>query len=340
MVGVSGKRRPVRRLQSKYSRTGGRRLENPSPRREPVARRGQGQDQPMSRGEKRRLWQMAISAIILVLVVAVKLAFPNVADRYRQQVLHLLGEDTDFVEAFASVGRAVSPDGKLSDPSGTVPFEALLSEADHILVEADGSARRPLKAHRSTVSPDGKLSDAVGGVYTAVFGPEEVPEKPKSDPDQTASVPEGQVIYTPENTPDIACMTQQMLGFDYGSPVDGTLTSGFGYREHPILGEQKFHYGVDIGADSGTPVRAFAAGTVTVVAEASELGKYVIVSHPGGYTSLYGHCSKITASSGQQVEIGTPIAEVGDTGMTTGPHLHFELMQGSTYLDPVYYALG
>ena len=296
MVGVSGKRRPVRRLQSKYSRTGGRRLENPSPRREPVARRGQGQDQPMSRGEKRRLWQMAISAIILVLVVAVKLAFPNVADRYRQQVLHLLGEDTDFVEAFASVGRAVSPDGK--------------------------------------------LSDAVGGVYTAVFGPEEVPEKPKSDPDQTASVPEGQVIYTPENTPDIACMTQQMLGFDYGSPVDGTLTSGFGYREHPILGEQKFHYGVDIGADSGTPVRAFAAGTVTVVAEASELGKYVIVSHPGGYTSLYGHCSKITASSGQQVEIGTPIAEVGDTGMTTGPHLHFELMQGSTYLDPVYYALG
>ena len=271
----------------------GRRLEQMSPRRD---QSGQGKDRPLRRGEKRRMWQMAISAIVLVLVVTVKLAFPQVADRYRQKVLHLLGEDTDFVDAFASVGRAVSPDSK--------------------------------------------LGDAVNGVYTAVFGTEEVPEQPAAEPDQTQSNMDGQVVYSADNTPDIACMTQQVLGFDYAAPVDGTITSGFGYREHPILGSQKFHYGVDIGAESGTVIRAFAAGTVTVVAEASELGKYVIVSHPGGYTSLYAHCSKITASSGQQVEKGTPIAEVGDTGMTTGPHLHFELMQGSTYLDPVYYALG
>jgi len=242
---------------------------------------------------------MAVSAIILVLVVMIKLAFPEVMDRYRQQMLHLLGEDTDFVAAFASVGRVVSPDGK--------------------------------------------LGDAMDDVYTAVFGPENTPNEPgQSDmqTDQAPSAQEGVVVYTADNTPEIACMTQQVLGFAYAPPVDGTLTSGFGYREHPVLGGQKFHYGLDVGAESGTAIRAFAAGTVTVVAEASELGKYVIISHPDGYTSLYAHCSKITASAGQQVAMGDPIAEVGDTGMTTGPHLHFELMHESSYLDPAYYVLG
>lgn len=298
MAGVSWNRQPVKRLQSKYGRTGGRRLETARPRADRASTRQRGTERPLRRGERRRMWQMAISAILLVLVVTVKLAFPDVMDRYRRQVLKLLGEDTDFVAAFAAAGHAVSPDGKLGDT----------------------------------------FSD----VYTAVFGAEQVTDEPgENAPAQTPPVTgEGGVIYTVENTPDNACMTQQVLGFAYAPPVDGTVTSNFGYREHPILGGEKFHYGLDIGAESGATVRAFAAGTVTVVAEASELGKYVIVSHPDGYTSLYAHCRTITASSGQQVALGDPIAEVGDTGMTTGPHLHFELMNGSVYLEPTYYALG
>ncbi len=271
------------------------------------------QDQPLRRGEKRRMWQMAVSSVILILVVAVKIAFPNIMEQYRQQVLKLLGENTDFVAAFSAVGRVVSSDGK--------------------------------------------LGDALNDAYTAVFGPQPLTqEDPPADgpdnggeqenPETTKNgeliqkTAEGDVIYTTDNTPEFACLTQQVLGFSYSPPVDGTVTSGFGYREHPILEGERFHYGMDIGAESGTVIRAFAAGTVTVVAEASELGKYVIVSHPGSYSTLYAHCSSITASSGQQVAAGDPIAEVGETGMTTGPHLHFELMRGNIYLDPVYYALG
>ncbi|MBQ2062518.1 MAG: M23 family metallopeptidase [Oscillospiraceae bacterium] len=271
------------------------------------------QDGSLRRGEKRRMRQMAVSAVILALVVAVKLAFPDVMDSYRQQVLKLLGENTDFVAAFSSVGRAFSSEGS--------------------------------------------VGQALNDAYTAVFGAQSVTQEDppaanpdhseqQNDPDPADSgdpIPkteDGQVIYSDANTPENVCMTQQVLGFSYAPPVDGTVTSSFGYRIHPILEDERFHYGVDVGADSGTIVRAFAAGTVTVVAEASELGNYVIVSHSGGFSTLYAHCSIVTASPGQQVASGDPIAEVGDTGMTTGPHLHFELMHGSTYLDPMYYALG
>ena len=100
------------RVRGSRMKITGRRLEQTSPQRE---QSGRGKDRPPRRGERRRIRQMAVSAVLLVLVVAVKLAFPNVMERYRQQMLRLLGEDTDFVAAFASVGKAVSPDGKLGD---------------------------------------------------------------------------------------------------------------------------------------------------------------------------------------------------------------------------------
>ena len=117
----------------------------------------------------------------------------------------------------------------------------------------------------------------------------------------------------------------------------GTLTSSFGYREHPVEGEERFHYGVDIGAATGTEIGCFADGTVTAVGESSSYGKYITVSHQGGFSTLYAHCSKILASSGDTVKEGEAIAEVGETGIATGPHLHFELHQGSQYLNPIYY---
>jgi hypothetical protein len=82
---------------------------------------------------------------------------------------------------------------------------------------------------------------------------------------------------------------------------------------------------------------AFADGTVTAVGESSVLGKYVTLQHANGCATLYAHCSRITASSGQQVRTGDPIAEVGQTGQTTGPHLHFELQLDTVYVNPIYY---
>ena len=76
---------------------------------------------------------------------------------------------------------------------------------------------------------------------------------------------------------------------------------------------------------------------MTAVGESSSYGKYCIVTHEKGFRTLYAHCSRITVSSGAAVRGGGKIAEVGETGMATGPHLHFELQQEETYLNPVYY---
>ena len=84
-------------------------------------------------------------------------------------------------------------------------------------------------------------------------------------------------------------------------------------------------------------IGCFADGTVTAVGESSSYGKYITVSHQGGFSTLYAHCSRILASSGDTVREGEAIAEVGETGVATGPHLHFELHQGSQYLNPIYY---
>jgi len=145
------------------------------------------------------------------------------------------------------------------------------------------------------------------------------------------------VLYSQENLPDRVSMEQVILGFDYSPPVKGTLSSDFGYREHPVEGEERFHYGVDLAADAGTEVDCFADGTVTAVGESSSYGRYCVVAHEGGYSTLYAHCSRITAGSGTAVSRGQKIAEVGDTGMATGPHLHFELQRDGTYLNPIYY---
>ena len=173
------------------------------------------------------------------------------------------------------------------------------------------------------------LADAINDACVAVFGTQTTEVSHVSD--------RSAVIYGDGTTPEIVNMLQQVLGFDYQKPVDGTVTSDFGFRDHPVEGTERFHYGLDIGCEKGEIIRAFADGTVTAVAESSELGKYIILTHAGGYTTLYAHCSRINASSGQSVRMGDPVAEAGDTGDATGYHLHFELHQDNMYLNPIYY---
>ena len=157
----------------------------------------------------------------------------------------------------------------------------------------------------------------------------------QEQPSEVASL--AYILYSDQNLPENVSMEQAILGFDYCTPVLGTLTSNFGYREHPVEGEERFHYGIDIGAAAGTEIGCFADGTVTAVGESSSYGKYITVAHEGGYSTLYAHCSRIIASSGASVKEGDVIAEVGETGVATGPHLHFELHEGSQYLNPIYY---
>lgn len=119
------------------------------------------------------------------------------------------------------------------------------------------------------------------------------------------------------------------------------VVSGFGMRFHPILHYKRMHTGIDFAAPSGTPVYVTGNGTIEVAskpgANYSGYGIVVIVNHGFGYKTLYAHLSKVDVKPGQRVKRGEKIAEVGSTGLSQGPHLHYEIMQNGKKINPVYY---
>ena len=116
------------------------------------------------------------------------------------------------------------------------------------------------------------------------------------------------------------------------------ITSQFGIREHPIQGVVKQHTGLDIGgAPTGTPVVAAADGVVSYAGWLGGYGNCVMVNHGNGIVTLYGHGSKVVASLNQEVKKGDTILEIGSTGNSTGPHLHFEVRINGQYVNPLNY---
>jgi murein DD-endopeptidase MepM/ murein hydrolase activator NlpD len=117
-------------------------------------------------------------------------------------------------------------------------------------------------------------------------------------------------------------------------PVHGPITSPFGYRVHPVTGVTRFHSGIDIGVDYGTPVRAADHGTVIMAGWYGGYGNCVIIQHRGDLSTLYGHNSKLLVHEGERVRQGQVISLAGSTGMSTGPHCHFEVRASGTPVDP------
>jgi murein DD-endopeptidase MepM/ murein hydrolase activator NlpD len=120
-------------------------------------------------------------------------------------------------------------------------------------------------------------------------------------------------------------------------PTIGPVTSNFGWRIHPILGIERFHSGIDFGADYGTLIYASESGRVIYSDWYGGYGNAVIIDHGNGITTLYAHCSELYVRDGDSVVKGQPIATVGSTGFSTGPHLHFELRANGEPIDPAAY---
>ncbi|WP_174297391.1 M23 family metallopeptidase [Sphingomonas bacterium] len=128
--------------------------------------------------------------------------------------------------------------------------------------------------------------------------------------------------------------TQRQQG-SLGMPVAGHITSGFGMRFHPILGYSRMHKGIDIGAPVGTPVFAVIDGTVLSAGWTGGYGNFIRLAHGGGMGSGYGHLSRVAVRAGEAVRRGQVIGYVGSTGMSTGPHLHWEITRGGVAVDPL-----
>ena len=127
-----------------------------------------------------------------------------------------------------------------------------------------------------------------------------------------------------------------------GEPVPGSadITSDYGLRPNPLGRGLEFHNGVDFGVNIGTPIHATANGVVESAGWKSGYGNCVVIDHPFGYRSLFGHLSKILVKPGDAIERGQVIALSGNTGRSTGPHLHYTLFYGDKTIDPATYLLA
>ena len=144
----------------------------------------------------------------------------------------------------------------------------------------------------------------------------------------------GDILYIPG-----AAMNEfdykKAMGTLFIYPTSGRLSSPFGYRADPFTGARRFHNGIDLANAIGTRISATMSGVVADIGDRpSGYGKYVIIKHPNGYQSLYGHLSKITVRKGQYVSQSEKIGEMGNTGRSTGPHLHFSIYKNNTPVNP------
>lgn len=117
-------------------------------------------------------------------------------------------------------------------------------------------------------------------------------------------------------------------------PLRGPVNSEYGLRRSPWTGKPEHHHGIDIGGSPGTPVRSPVAGTVVAASSHGRLGKHVALDHGNGVKSLYGHLETVDVKNGERVAQGQVIGLVGNTGRSTGPHLHYELLVDGKPVDP------
>ena len=128
---------------------------------------------------------------------------------------------------------------------------------------------------------------------------------------------------------------QEINGDLFIWPISGAITSPYGYRRDPFSGNhQQFHSGIDIRGSAGTPVRAAMSGRVSNTGYDPVLGNYVVVNHHSGYRTLYGHLSVIRTKNGAYVGTGERVGDVGSTGLSTGPHLHFMVYKNGVTVNP------
>ena len=273
----------------------------------------------------KRAYRVKICTALFLLCTAVKMLSPSAAALLRQTVLPVLDRNDDYRAALYRVESALFPKD-YSDAQPYVPDPPLTHLRDTLdATRSDHMADLP-KVSRPAPTPT----------------PEPVPE-PTENPALTFGYAAREAFLRAQSEvsdqapPENVSYDVLALPFSETAPVAGESSSGFGYRIHPIQNTLRFHYGTDFAADEGTPVLAFADGTVLAAGEDEGYGSYVKLDHGDGFVTLYGHCSALLVSAGETVQKGQTIALVGSTGQSTGPHLHFELMHNGIYLNPEFY---
>ncbi len=305
--------------------------------------------------ERMRLFQLLICLVLFLAAFIGKGVFPNKLIQVRNDILSMISSDTDFRAAFSQLGESLSADGTIFEKLGDFCVEVF--GAGDASPESLTSDPKPQLASLLTTESRFLSKNSDPQALSDHFferNSEKLPLKLQLNQDletKPAPVPEevpavvaaaGTVLlksdYNGPALPENYTMDKLSLGtLETTTPVLGHINSIYGYREHPINGEYQFHGGVDIGGQTGAPIRAFAAGTVEYIGRDQSYGLYLQLDHGNGIKSFYAHCRTICVTKGQTVALGEKVAEVGSSGAATGPHLHLELKYNKMHLNPTYY---
>lgn len=293
--------------------------------------------------ERRRLLQLAICLALFFAVFVGKGIFPDSMDKVRVRILSVIQQDTDFQAAFSALGQAVSEGEPVTEAIGVL-WDGLLGEDTNKEVGAqpvyEGQAALLCSFQQAQSEPESLWTDVIK-LVSGASEPVGLSDTPEPEPTPAAEPAVEHIEYDGPALPDNTTMDKynlEAIGVNETvTPVMGWVSSNFGWREHPVDGEEKFHNGVDLAVNSGTDVLAFAEGTVDYIGDSPEYGLYLQLSHAGGLKTFYCHCSQLCVQQGQSVAAGEKVAESGATGNVTGPHLHFEMKLNGVRLNPLYY---
>ena len=294
-----------------------------------------------------RLIQLVVCVVLFCAVFVGKGVFPHRVEQTGGQLLALMERSMDVRGAFTDLGRSLANEENVLGELGSFCLAVFGGEEEAVPIMAAMETELDCERQFLNSTPD------QAELMAHYLHMDEIPEgwlqsenqqqEQNDDAVQETEVPAvGTVLlkadYRGRELPDGCTMDYVALGsLETATPVLGNLWSGYGYRDHPIDGEYKFHNGVDIGAEEGASIGAFSAGTVEYIGQSESYGNYFQIDHGQGIKSFYAHCSQLLVERGQQVLPGEKVALVGSTGSATGPHLHFELKCGGMRIDPAYY---
>ncbi|MDR0904964.1 MAG: M23 family metallopeptidase [Oscillospiraceae bacterium] len=278
----------------------------------------------VSGGPRRHSRALACLAV-LAFAVVIHYVFPHFSKAVGDKVTAFV----DYRAAFAVIGEGLSGERK---------FTQALGDAWSIAFRTDRAEAVDAAAHLDAPKPTVPIVSPEETVPTGI--PPEVTAPPDGEnlaKSALEAFAESQYNYADYMIPAGVTYGTPTIEIAYRSPTDGIVSSGFGYRRHPVSGDVRFHYGTDIAAAEGSPVYAFADGVVTLTGESVTLGNYIIISHGSEITTTYAHCGEVFFAPDAAVSAGDKIASVSHTGNATGDCLHFELKIGGLYVNPEFY---
>ncbi len=254
---------------------------------------------------------------------------------YQNWLIYLFGgkDFTDFVSRFETVGRFAKIDINMiqslqeqqklitDKKQEIVQKQQELNDQKELFVQLKDQNKQAMNNKLEVTQKKQKELEIIQGSRNEL-------EKALDELEQTSKQIEAEIRQYQEKN-------QTTLGTGkYIWPIRGRIVQSFGWRMHPILRRRQYHTGLDIAIEYGTPILAADSGVVIFAGYNGGYGKMLLIDHGSGFSTLYGHASSLLVDKGQTVVKGQIVAKVGTTGLSTGPHLHFEIRKNGTPVNP------